>query len=199
MEESPRFYNYHEYRQFNTQDPSKPLIITHFPNPYPASAIDLTKPTRVVRVPRLLTTDYPQFSNVLPGLEDGAIGSSTGQFEPKYEYEGHWFGTNSVSPLSNYLTPEKFTLIVDTVNKQMESQYKPSVFWLLYLLLDVLTLGLFKWLRIDKRPSRQLEKYVNDTNEELRSQNRQCRLVSPRLSGYLSLDFIVPDPRADLC
>lgn len=65
-----RFYNYHEYR--NPYDDS--VIITHHPNPYPNQNIAYEGiSTRVVRIPRLPNTDYPQFSTDIPGFEEGAI------------------------------------------------------------------------------------------------------------------------------
>lgn len=65
-----KFYNYHEYKcPYNES-----IIITHHPNPYPFSLPNTTPAQcRIVRIPRLTTVDYPQFSNVLPGYEAAAL------------------------------------------------------------------------------------------------------------------------------
>lgn len=190
------FYNYHEYRQYNPKDPAKPIVVTHFPNVYPDDATDLPSPSRVVRVPRLLSSDYPQFSTCIPGREEAALNSDHDKvFVARYQYSGHWFGTNSLSPLTLYLTDEEFAQIVKQVNTYLEQQYQPTFWSALYILFDILTLGLLLALfQMGKKPSRTLEDYIDGVNLKFRNDGKKCRIVSPRLSGYLSLDFVIPEP-----
>ncbi|KAF6008751.1 hypothetical protein HII13_000197 [Brettanomyces bruxellensis] len=201
MESVPKFFNYHEYRQFNRSDPSKPIIITHFPNVYPSDATDIDIPkeqTRIVRIPRLMSIDYPQFSPDFPGCEDAAIkGAENGGesvFKPEYQYEGQWFGTTSASPLGLYLQKDEYKAIVSKVNDLLKAQYASSFFWVVYIILDILTLGLLTCFRFGKHPALSLEEYIRTINKNFKEEGKLCRVISPRLSGYLSLDFEIPRP-----
>lgn len=197
----PKFFNYHEYRQFNRSDPSKPIIITHFPNVYPSDATDIDIPKeqrRIVRIPRLLSIDYPQFSSDFPGCEDAAIKSAENGgesvFKPEFQYEGQWFGTTSASPLGLYLQKNEYKAIVTKINDLLKAQYASSFFWVVYIVLDILTLGLLSCFRFGKHPAVSLEEYVRTINRKFKEEGKLCRVISPRLSGYLSLDFEIPRP-----
>mgnify|MGYP003362599603 FL=1 len=201
MDSSPKFFNYHEYRQFNRSDPSRPIIVTHFPNVYPTDATDLDIPksmTRIIRIPRLMSVDYPQFSTDFPGCEDAAIKSTKGNerciFKPEFQYEGQWFGTTSTSPLTLYLPEDEYKEIVSKINELLRVQYASSSFWVVYIILDILTFGLLSCFRFGKHPAITLEKYVQDVNRRFKEEQRYCRIISPRLSGYLSLDIEIPRP-----
>ncbi|ODV85095.1 hypothetical protein CANARDRAFT_28805 [[Candida] arabinofermentans NRRL YB-2248] len=191
----PKFFNYHEYRQ-SYQYNLTPYITTHFPNVYEPSNADTT---RIVRVPRVAEVDHPRFSTAIPGTEPGAILPSEQQeslfFKPVKEIDGQWYSESSISPLTLYLDQETFEKIVTKVNEYLESQYKASLFWIIYMIFDLLTFGLFRFLRFGKRSGDELEDYVEKLNKDFLNEDKPIRLVSPRLSGYLSLDFIIPTPK----
>lgn len=203
-----QFYNYHEYHcPYNES-----LIITHHPNPYPHPYLD--RETRVVRIPRLPTTDFPQFSNCLPGLEPAAI---TGRDECKTEddrlvfvpsantYMNQRFGNTSVSPLSNFIEELEFTTIVDKINSYLYDIYagtNSNMFWLLLnsVFLDIPSIIILLaqkvlCMQLLQAKNTKLEAYVDSINCTFRAQGRTIRIVQPRESGYLSLDWVIPSQR----
>lgn len=200
-----QFYNYHEYHcPYNES-----LIITHHPNPYPFPYLDME--TRVVRIPRLPTVDFPQFSNCLPGLEPVAIRGNEEnkkeadgfRFIPStYTYMNQHFGNTSVSPLSNYIEELEFTGIVDKINAYLYEIYAgtgTNMIWLLAntVLLDlpsivILLIQKLLGLQLIQAKNFKLEAYVDDLNGTFRDHRRPIRIVQPRESGYLSLDWVIP-------
>ncbi|KAH3661272.1 hypothetical protein OGAPHI_006679 [Ogataea philodendri] len=151
--------------------------VTHFPNVYSSD-----RNLRVVRIARVATVDHPKFE-----LDEYL------EFTPKIEQDGLWFDTEPSTPLANHLPREQAQQIVDTVNKLLENQYSPL--WGPYMVLDTLTFGILRKLRWDKTYADELEQFIEQTNESLRAQNIPVVFVSPRRSGYLSLDALVPTPR----
>lgn len=199
-----QFYNYHEYRApFNDS-----VIITHHPNPYPFSYLDMD--TRVVRIPRLTETDYPQFSTCLPGHEPGAIINNDYEDDKKYQfistytYMNQRFGNSSISPLSNYIDSSEFEEIVIKINKILHDIYssnKANVIWLIIniIFLDIPNIIyhlLRKIFNLNVRNTK-LESYVDEINIKFKNQNKPIRIVQPRESGFLSLDWIIPSQNPD--
>lgn len=213
---NPLFFNYHEFSVHEYQlldsplvsSHETPLIITHFPNIYhPLNSIHST---RIVRIPRTFSKQYPQFSNILPGNETGAISDSNLEFLPIGMFNKELFGTSSISPLSNYLSEEEFTTLMDTINSFLFESFEFNWWNLFDYLIDLLTF----WFLFDIIKSRdkkvsifnlintlntnrykcldKLESFIQDQNDTLK--NRSIRIISPRRSGYLSLDIEIPRP-----
>lgn len=193
-----KFYNYHEYQcPYNES-----VIISHYPNPYPYPYLE--GKCRVVRIPRLASKDYPQFSTCLPGFEEGAIKSEnsldSNRFIPKYTYINQRFGNCSISPLSNYIERVEFEEIIIQINKYLFDIYssKPTnILWLLFnmIFLDIPDLFCFlirKVFTLNIRNTK-LELYINELNYKFRHEGRPIRIVQPRESGYLSIDWIIPN------
>lgn len=177
------------------------IIITHHPNPYPFPYLDTA--SRVVRIPRVPNIDYPQFSNVLPGLEPGAIvKTGAGAFEPTHTYMNQRFGETSVSPLSKYISNTEFSEIVDRINEILAGTYSSSYGNILWVILNTVFLDVPALLCLLKDKIQTLiykqsgltvlEAYIVDTNDKFRTEGRVIRIVQPNESGFLSLDWIVP-------
>ncbi|CAI5013230.1 BEM_HP_G0022420.mRNA.1.CDS.1 [Saccharomyces cerevisiae] len=218
------FFNYHEfsysfYEDLGSED-AKPtehdedhkLCITHFPNVYAARGSAEFQVTRVVRVPRRFdesrsNLETPQFSTQLPGSEPAAIVGDDGTSFVRcgrYDIGDHVFGCSSVSPLSEYLSAAELAEVVHRVNGFLLREEGEVFGWrnLSGLLLDMLTGGLWSWVLgpLLSRPvfqeSLALEQYVAQLNSPGGLlHERGVRLVLPRRSGCLSLDFVVPRPK----
>ncbi|GMG27723.1 unnamed protein product [Ambrosiozyma monospora] len=133
--------------------------------------------TRIVRIPRLTNTDIPQFSNLLPGedSEDQVLNPdphNIHHFKPRFSFRNQWFDTTSISPLSNYLTPEQFAKIVDEVNLYLRQMYEPRSWALLYMVMNSLSFGLINGLfDVDKVAFGKLERFIEDLNSRFDSGN----------------------------
>ncbi|CAI4050804.1 hypothetical protein SKDZ_15G0470 [Saccharomyces kudriavzevii ZP591] len=221
--ESALFFNYHEfsysfYEDLGSED-AKPtehdgdhkLCITHFPNVYAARGSAEFQVTRVVRVPRRFdesrsSIEAPQFSTQLPGSEPAAIVGDDGAGfvrRGRYDIGGHVFGFTSVSPLSDHLSGAEFADVVNRVNGYLLRKQGEVYGWrnLSGVVLDALTGGLWSWIvgPLLSGPvfqeSLTLEQYVAQLNSPGGLlYERGVRLVPPRRSGCLSLDFVVPRP-----
>ncbi|QHS76017.1 Shr5p [Saccharomyces paradoxus] len=218
------FFNYHEfsysfYEDLGSED-AKPtehdedhkLCITHFPNVYAARGSAEFQVTRVVRVPRRFdecrtSLETPQFSTQLPGSEPAAIvGDDGSRFARcgRYDTGGHVFGCSSVSPLSEHLSAAELAEVVHRVNGFLLREEGKVYGWcnLCGLVFDMLTGGLWSWVlgpllsRLVFQESLALEQYVAQLNSPGGLlHERGVRLVLPRRSGCLSLDFVVPGPK----
>ncbi|KAM3165295.1 Ras modification protein ERF4 [Lachancea thermotolerans] len=204
------FFNYHEFsvtdyaeigKECSEHEEEFALCITHFPNTYaPLDSIRF-KQTRIVRIPRRYedNLDWPVFCTLLPGHEPAALVNQDGslQFVPYGFYENQIYGLSSVSPLSSYLSPEEFKDIVETVNMYLRQGYDPNT-WrnIISATFDVLTFNLWNCLmiRVASSPLLKLENYVEALNKSKLFKNKNIRLISPRRSGFLSLDFEIPTP-----
>jgi hypothetical protein len=119
----------------------------------------LYETTRIVRIPRVFDKEpYPQFSNVLPGREPGSITNGM-DLEPEFtavgSFEGQFFGTSSLSPLSGMVEESDFRNLIDDVNKILKESYGFNWLHVLEFILDMLTLWfLSEWFKLsDKRVS----------------------------------------------
>lgn len=202
------FFNYHEFTETYYADLDKPdvckehdeseaLIITHFPNVYAPRHTALFKETRIVRIPRRFdeTIRFPNFSELLPGMEPAAIinSSQPNKFIGEGIYDdGQVFGCTSVSPLSLYLTASEFQDVVHNINILLEMEFRVFNWYnLLDIALGVITLGIWTWLSHSHHTS-QLDHYINTVNDSELFQVNRIRVVHPRRSAYLSLDFQIP-------
>ncbi|SMN22468.1 similar to Saccharomyces cerevisiae YOL110W SHR5 Subunit of a palmitoyltransferase [Maudiozyma saulgeensis] len=220
------FFNYHEFSETyyadidnpaipREHDESEALIITHFPNVYTPQNTQLYKETRIVRIPRRFeeSVQYPNFSELLPGLEPAAIindNSSKNDDIPlpnKFIARGVYdndqiFGTTSTSPLSLYFTPEQFRDIVHGINILLKEEYQVFSWWnILDIILTILTLNLWIWLS-DKLHVRvpmhikKLDLHIKQLNESQLLASQRVRIMHPSRAAYLSLDFEIPKPVA---
>lgn len=224
------FFNYHEfsetyYADMNNpalpqeHDKSEALIITHFPNVYTPQNTPLFKETRIVRVPRRFeeSVRYPNFSELLPGLEPAAIvgddNASTGKSPSQHTFiargvydDGQVFGTTSTSPLSLYFTPEQFRDIVHEINILLEEEYQVFSWWnITDIIFTIVTLGMWIWFSdilqtVRASPPsmhrRKLDLHIEQLNESPLLASQRVQVMHPSRSGYLSLDFQIPKPVA---
>lgn len=215
--EPPLFFNYHEFSEryyADVHSPSVPrehdldysICITHFPNVHTPEDSQLFHDTRIVRIPRRFDDclDYPSFSTQLPGSEPAAIGcpADGDRFVARGVYDdGQVFGYSSVSPLSLYLSADEFQAITSRVNALLSRSYcRGTAYNILHLLADWVIFSPFlAWLikPVWRDPALELENYVQEVNESELFRNKRIQIISPRRTGYLSLDFQIPRPTLD--
>lgn len=202
---SPLFFNCHEYvisvyqdigsSTINTHDRYHSLCITHFPNIYAPPYTKRFQNTRIVRIPRRFdqSLDHPCFSTQLPGMEPAALTETAETcFTPRGIFTDQIFGYTSLSPLSNYLTPDQWYDIANQINEYMKSAYNYCTWYnFTYHVMDVLTLGIWDRLcnYVLQNPLVELEKYIESVNESDTFKEQQISIISPRLSGYLSVSI----------
>lgn len=200
------FFNYHEFlAKTDGSDDLPALVINHFPNSFVSKYSQEYTQTRIVRIPRIYDTvsfSYlvPQFSSYTPGNEPAAI---TGSLETG-EYDGFTFATTSATPLvPQWLNPDELAEIVNCINTFCHDAFSPFSPWtcldnLAELLTGTLYSRVFNSLLMDtfvKRKLADLDRYVDSVNDTiLRHKHPQLRIISPRMSGFLSLDIQIPLP-----
>ncbi|KAG0670238.1 ras modification protein erf4 [Maudiozyma exigua] len=212
------FFNYHEFSetyyadldtptQPREHDESEALIITHFPNVYTPQTSQLFRETRIVRIPCRFEQNvyHPCFSECLPGLEPAAItGNEDGKegeygFVPRGIYDNEVFGITSTSPLSLCLTPEQFQTIMHEVNALIEQEFQVNSWQnIINLCLGILTLGIWTWINTtwQRHTRNNLDLHIEQLNESQLLASHRIKIINPRQSGYLSLDFQIPRPIA---
>lgn len=206
--QSVKFFNYHEYsldpdqqNNNNTNNDGSDeykLIITHFPNVYK----DKDENFRIVRIPRTNLYDYPNFSNIQPGFEEAAIKNPINPeikiFKPIGTVNNQWFGISSISPLSLYLSQDEFKSIINDINLKFYNAFNAFNWKMItFNILDLISLGIIRTvlgLRFDENYLIDLENYTDNLNKSFEFRNLPIKLISPRRSGYLSLDFLIPKP-----
>ncbi|CCK73392.1 Shr5p NDAI_0G04070 [Naumovozyma dairenensis CBS 421] len=213
-DDAPQFFNYHEFSETFYADYKDPgclkehdflhaISITHFPNVYVPSCSEAFKRTRIVRIPRNFEASLgsPYFSTVLPGFEPAAFTSENDEemFIPRGIYDDDQvFGCNSISPLSSYITQARYEEIVKDINDILAYSFQVySWYNILDVVLGSLTLGIWSWLSKYICPNRKLfslELYVEQVNQTPLFKSQGIQIISPRRSGYLSLDFQIPMP-----
>ncbi|CCC69462.1 hypothetical protein NCAS_0C04720 [Naumovozyma castellii] len=215
MNEKPLFFNYHEFterfyadldspNELKEHDEDHSISITHFPNVYVSRDSVRFADTRIVRVPRRFEArlDAPQFSEILPGSEPAAYTANDEgmNFVPHGVFDGgQVFGYSSVSPLSMYLSQEQFEGIIKPINEKLIKGYKVYTWYnIMDILFGILSMGIWSWLSKYIYPNRtliDLEDYIKDVNESPLLQEHSIRIISPKRSGYMSLDFEIPRPK----
>ena len=143
------------------------------PNAHCAPDSDEARTTRVIRVQRdwLQAGDlYPQFANLYPEILDPLV------------------------------TDDEFRFLVSNLNTRVKAAFDPysTRAWL-----DA-ALGIatgFIWddlgLTGSKQGVKSLEAFVERWNAEKKQEGRDVRLVQLRTTGFMALDFVVPDPGID--
>lgn len=197
------FFNYHEFSvteymdinggSYEQHEEARALCITHFPNVYVPMESPEFDSTRVVRIARRFegSLDYPCFSTEMPGFEPAALTDpSENTFTPRGIYHSQLFGYTSISPLSNYIPPERFQEIVCEVNRYLQEAYTYSSWTnVINRALDMVTLTMWSTLvrKLFRNPLLELEDYISDINSTEAFEKQSIKLISPRRSGYLSV------------
>lgn len=146
-----------------------------FPHPNPHCAADSpeSRSTRVIRVKRdwLSAGDlYPQFANLYPEILDPLVSDAD------------------------------FRLLIANLNAKLKAAFNPfSARAYLDAALGVAT-G-FVWEDVGwtgaKRGEKGVDRFLEAWNAERERAGKEVRVVSLRRTGFMSLDFIVPDPGID--
>ncbi|KAK9369736.1 Golgin subfamily A member 7/ERF4 family-domain-containing protein [Lipomyces kononenkoae] len=146
-------------------------FLTHVGNPHVPADSTCRSCTRIVRIHR----DYvypreiniPAFSPVFPGY-----------------------------PLSVFMTESEFLDLVHEVNDQLDQAFCPmSVGNVLDGCIGVVTCWLWEYVFTSYhiRKASELESFIERLNEDV-YKARGMKVISPRRTGYLSLDIQVPYP-----
>jgi len=129
--------------------------------------------TRVIRVRRdwLQGGDlYPQYANLYPEILDPLIMDAD------------------------------FRFLISNINSRLKATYDPFATraWV-DSVMGVLTGYLWDdcGLAGSKKAIRELERFVDQWNKQKETEGQEVRLVQPRMTGFMSLDFVVPDPGID--
>ncbi|KAF1822928.1 uncharacterized protein K489DRAFT_380321 [Dissoconium aciculare CBS 342.82] len=140
------------------------------PNPHcaPASAEAIT--TRVIRVRRdwLAHGDlYPVYANLYPEILDPLVSDA------------------------------EFRQVIATINDLSKRIFEPatSAVWA-DALLGLVTGYLWDDLGFTeaRRAEKKLEQFVQRWNSERAREGKEVRVVQPRRTGFMNLDFVIPDP-----
>lgn len=143
------------------------------PNPHCLPESEEYANTRVIRVRRdwLVAGDlYPQFQNLYPEILDPLV------------------------------SDHDFRFFVTNINARLERMFDP---WSTRAWIDA-TLGLLTGFLYDdlgltgtKRGIRDLEVFIDKWNAQKVSEKQDVRVIQPRRTGFMSLDFVIPDPGLD--
>lgn len=143
------------------------------PNPHCAPASAESKTTRVIRVRRdwLQAGDlYPQYANLYPEI------------------------------LDPFVSDDDFRFLVSNINARVKTAFDPysTRAWIDAMMGFVTG---FVWddlgLTGSKRGVKGLEAFVEQWNREQGKQGRGVVLIQPRRTGFMTLDFVIPDPGID--
>ncbi|EMC97359.1 hypothetical protein BAUCODRAFT_40197, partial [Baudoinia panamericana UAMH 10762] len=140
------------------------------PNPHCAPDSEEFRTTRVVRVKRdwLASGDlYPQYANMYPEILDPLVSDS------------------------------EFRFLIANLNARLKAAFDPfsTRAWV-----DAVVSALTGFLWEDagmtgvKSRIKSMERWLDDWNREREAEGREVKIVQVRRTGFMSLDFIVPDP-----
>ncbi|KXS99381.1 hypothetical protein AC578_9001 [Pseudocercospora eumusae] len=143
------------------------------PNPHCSRSSEEFRSTRVIRVKRdwLIAGDlYPQYANLYPEI------------------------------LDPFITDEEFRTLIADINAILQSSFSPFT-WRAWFdsILGVLTGYIYDDLGFTgaKRGVKELEAYVEDWNGAHEVEGRAVKMIQLRRTGFMSLDFVIPDPQID--
>ncbi|KAF7191899.1 Ras modification protein ERF4 [Pseudocercospora fuligena] len=143
------------------------------PNPHCSPSSEEFDSTRVIRVKRdwLIAGDlYPQYANLYPEILDPLI------------------------------TDEEFRSLIADINSILQSSFSPFT-WRAWFdsILGVLTGYIYDDLGFTgaKRGEKALETYIDDWNGAHEVEGRDVKMIQLRRTGFMSLDFVIPDPQID--
>lgn len=147
-----------------------------FPHPNPHCAPDSqeARDTRVIRVRRdwLSVGDvYPQYANLYPEI------------------------------LDFHVSDEDFRFLISSINSRVKAAFDPFTTRAWVDAAMGLVTG-FMWddlgMTGSKQGVKQLEAFVDRWNAEKKKAGREVTLIQPRRTGFMTLDFVVPDPGVDV-
>lgn len=209
-----KFFNYHEYlvkdyklivsahpetgiQTAVCQSPlqnSHSLVITTFPNVHVDRDSLMFSSSRIIRIPRIYHTPYPdlipQFSTFFPGKEPAAIIQKDQiDFEPVGIYDGAPFGVSSLTPLTNLIQIKDLEIIITKVNDFLNSAYNPFGVNGLESTIDILTGGFYSQVfsTFTKKTLQRLETYLDEVNVKY-----DIQFISPSKTGFTSFDIQIP-------
>lgn len=143
------------------------------PNPHCAPDSEEARNTRVIRVRRdwLQAGDlYPQYANLYPEI------------------------------LDPHVSDEDFRFLVSNLNARVKAAFDPHTAraWV-DAALGVVTGFIWDDLGLtgSKQGVKALEAFVDKWNAEKKRAGKGVTLVQPRRTGFMSLDFVMPDPGID--
>lgn len=143
------------------------------PNPHCTPGSEEARSTRVLRVKRdwFIAGDlYPQYANIYPEILDPLV------------------------------TDDEFRDLISNINEIAQRSFSPYTTraWV-DSLLGAATGYIYEDLGLSgaKRGEKELERYINNWNSAREKEGREVRLIQLRTTGFMSLDFIVPDPGID--
>ena len=144
------------------------------PNSHCAPDSEESQTTRVIRVRRdwLQAGDlYPQYANLYPEILDPLV------------------------------TVEEFRFLISNLNARLKETFDPySTRAAVDAVLGAVTGYVWETLGLTgaKKGMRSLETFVEKWNAERARQEKEVRLVQLRRTGFMSLDFVIPDPGIDV-
>ena len=103
--------------------------------------------------------------------------------------------------LDPMVTDEEFRDVIQQINSILLKAFSPDTFraWA-DAILGVAT-GYF-WDDLGftgaRSGEKELERYINRWNAEREKEGREVKLIQPRTTGFMTLDFVVPDPGIDI-
>lgn len=144
------------------------------PNPHCAPDSEEARNTRVIRVRRdwLAAGDlYPQYANLYPEI------------------------------LDFHVSDEDFRFLISNINARVKDAFDPSSTraWI-DSAMGLVTGYIWDDLGLTgaKRGVKALEAFVESWNAEKRAKRKEVVLIQPRKTGFMTLDFVVPDPGVDV-
>jgi hypothetical protein len=144
------------------------------PNPHCAPDSEEAHTTRVIRVRRdwLQAGDlYPQYANLYPEILDPLV------------------------------SDEDFRFLISNINARLRETFDPySTRAAIDAVVGAATGYIWDTLGMTgaKRGMRALETFVEKWNAEKARQEKEVRLVQLRRTGFMSMDFVIPDPHIDV-
>ncbi|KAK4621929.1 hypothetical protein CLAFUW4_07073 [Fulvia fulva] len=146
-----------------------------FPHPNPHSAPDSEEraTTRVIRVKRdwLAAGDlYPQYANLYPEILDPLVVDS--------EFRSLVTSINTI--LQNALSPYTTRAWVDSILGVVTGYFWEDMGW-----------------TGAKKGGKELQRFLDGWNMDREREERDVRVVQLRKTGFMSLDFVIPDPGID--
>lgn len=143
------------------------------PNPHCSPNSSESRLTRVIRVRRdwLIAGDlFPQYANLYPEILDPLV------------------------------SDEEFRVLISDINKILQRTLSPYT-WRAWFdsILGVSTGYLYDDLGFTgaKMGEKELEKYIKSWNSAREAEGREVKMIQLRRTGFMSLDFVIPDPGID--
>ena len=103
--------------------------------------------------------------------------------------------------LDPLVSEQDFRFLVSNINARLKETFDPySTRAAVDAVLGAVTGYMWETLGLTgaKKGMRSLEGFVEKWNAERRRQERDVRLVQLRRTGFMSLDFVIPDPGIDV-